>query len=651
MGRTGSTVRIKSPEKRARIGERIKLAATSAGMTLKDLAERVNVSPTLIYQYVRGITNVPAATLEGIAAATRVSLEFFDPDKDARSTFSLPAETGGEFEHVADKNRISLDLRHLQSLVAAYDDPRRNISALVTTLNQMLALARVTGDRKQEAYLLWRLGAVRNDTSEYDEAKQYLIQARDMFAELGLEEYRVMAVLDLAHAAAESGAVDAAIEYSREVSISGMKDMRWRALVNIGGLHYRQHDYEEALKSFTEAANALEDVDDHEREAVGLPYLMTHIANVARDTGHYEAALALWSRSLAQATEEKRADVFLESLLNAAQCCQLMGKISEAKHRLEQAVVLASFMFDDQNRLGVARALLADVMVALGSIDEAREHARSALRIASKVGGPRGMILSSLALAETCTAAGQYDDALGYVDDAIREAQRTRRPREQAQARNLRARICLQLARSDDSDAWIKETELEAQRALEVSRSIDASDEMMMANVTRGQCLQLLGDEAGAEEAAQQAIDLARHGATSLDRLLGDKRDQLPDVLKVPPIDIERLFSGRRLQIPAVEWQAHYLTGTLRARRLGPQAAFAAMREAADALGRLLTGLNADDARRFQNSHPEIAAVYEDLTRFALTDDDRMEARAVLQRADWLNRPGARELPPVAGAA
>jgi tetratricopeptide (TPR) repeat protein len=643
--RTRPAVRIKSPEKRARIGERIKLAATSAGLTLKELAEKANTAPALIYQYVRGITNVPPETLQAIAAVTKVSLEFFDPDKDTRSAFALPSET----EPPPDRERVVSDLRHLQQLAEAYDDPKRNLSALLSTLHEMLGSARALGDRRQEAYILWRLGVHRCETGEYEEARSHLIQARDMFAELGMEEYRVAVVQDLARAVAELGAIDAAIEYTREVASSGPRDMRWRALLNIGAFYYRQHNYEEALKAFSDAARALEEVEDPQREEEGVPYLMTHIADVAKDTGHYEAALALWTRSLAQATEEKRADVFLESLLNMAQCCQLMGKISEARQRLEQAIVLSSFMFDDQNRLGVARARLADVMAALGWLEEARENARSALRIATKVGGPRGMILSSMALAETCLAAGQYDDALSYVDDAIREAQRSRRPHELAQARNTRARICLQLAREDESGGWLREAGDEAQRALEVADRVDASREKMVAHLTIAQCRQLQGDETGAEEEVQKAIDIAQNGAVSLPRLMGDQTQNLPRLLKSPQIDIEKVFAGRALQLPAQEWQAHYLLGTLRAKRLGPDAAFVAMRDAAEALGRLLTGLTVEDARHFRQHHPEIAAVYEDLARFALTEADQQAARALLQSAQWLGVAGEHTLPALPG--
>jgi tetratricopeptide (TPR) repeat protein len=647
--RMKETVKIKSPEKRARIGERIKIAATSSGLTLKELAEKANTTPALIYQYVRGITNVPPDTLRGIAAATKVNIEFFDPDKDTRSAFALPAETDGEAELTPSRERVLADMRHLQQLADAHEEPRRNVSALLSTLHEMLSLARVSGDRKHEAYILWRLGVVRNETQEFEEARNLLIQARDIFEEQELPDYRVRVTFDLAQTAAETGAMETAIEYNREVVEHGDRDSRWRALVNMGGLYYRQHNYPEAMNAFVEAARALEAVDEQQRDSYGMPFLLSNVADVVQDTGHYEAALALWSRSLAQATEEKRAESFLEALLNIAQCCQLMGKVTEAKQRLEQAVVLASFMFDDQQRLGVARARLAEVMVALGSLEEAKDNARTALRIANRVGGARGMIVATLAFGETCLASGQYDDALAYADEAISESVRVRRQLESAQARNLRARVCLKLATENPNGEWLEQAETEARRALDIAEKIEANREVMAAHLTLARCRQLAGDEAGAEQEAHKAIEIGRTGAVGLSRLLGGKTSDLPPLLRSQPLNLEKLFAGRALQLPAIEWQAHYLQGSLQAKRLGPAAAFGAMRDAANALAKLLTGLSNEDALRFRDRNPEIAGVYEDLARYALTEADQQQAAALLETAGRIGIGGRQALPALTG--
>ena len=72
-------MKLNTPEKRARVGERIKISATQAGLSLKELATFVNVSPSVIYQYVRGIIMIPADTLEKIAAVTRQPTEWVVP--------------------------------------------------------------------------------------------------------------------------------------------------------------------------------------------------------------------------------------------------------------------------------------------------------------------------------------------------------------------------------------------------------------------------------------------------------------------------------------------------------------------------------------------------------------------------------------------
>lgn len=212
-------------------------------------------------------------------------------------------------------------------------------------------------------------------------------------------------------------------------------------------------------------------------------------------------------------------------------------------------------------------------------------------------------------------------------------AERAKRPREEVLARNVRARVALQMGhRNGDAETMRKALE-EARAAVALAEKIGARREELVARVTVAQCLWRSGLEGDAEEEAAKAVDLTRQGAVGLARLIGEDAEHLPEILRRAPLDLPNLFSGRGLTIPAVEWQAHYLQGTLRAKRLGPEAAFVAMRDAATALSRLLAGLTPDDALSFSKLHPQIASVYEDLSRCALTDADRNEARALLEGA------------------
>ncbi len=652
--------RLNTPEKRARVGERIKIAATQAGLTLKELSERAETTPALVYQYVRGITSVPPETLENIARVTRVHTDFFDPEKDARSSLALPTDAPvGEGQPLtrmttepATRARIQAELRHLHQLAEAQDFPKRNRPAYMATLEQMLSLARTLENRQQEAWVLWRLGCSYIEDNNLEEAKQTILVARELFADEGMEEYHAHATQDLAHALSNQGEFEAAEHYMEALVKSINRDVRWRALIMLGSLRYRQHDYEGALRYFGRAAEQLEDAEPETRDGEGMPRLMLHVADVVRATGHYEEAMMLWSRCLQQAAVERKADQFLESLMEIAQCCQIMGRISEAKQRLELAVVLASFLFEDEARLSVARAMLAEVLVAMGSLDEAKENARTSLRIANQVRGARQTILSTLALAETNLAAGQWEDALVYAQEALNEAKRTGRTREVAQAYELRARAhlrhheeALTAGASDEAQEALDKAFADGGLAYDLAARSESAREMAAARLTLARCSFRKGDEATAEREAREVLTMTQSGAVGLTRLLGNAAEQtLPALLRSPMLDLPALFTGRRLNLPSLEWQAHYLEGTVLAKRLGPDAAFSAMREAAKAIARLVSGLTQAEAATFQERHPEVKSVFQDLKRYAVTEAAKEESEALLESARWT---GPERFPPL----
>lgn len=617
------TFKLRSPEKRARVGERIKLAATSAGLSLKDLAEKSGTTPALIYQYVRGITNIPLDTLHSIAEVTKVGVEFFDPEKETRPG-------GGVVDSAAPKpapsERISADMRFLYKIADAQDSGRDS-RGLIDTLNQLLSLARASQDRRQEAYVLWRMGRAKYECQDYEEAKTYLSQAVRMFAELGQEEYRQIAALNLGCALMESGAMDAALEQAQEIINSGNADNRWLGYLNAGAVHYRRQQFADALRSFCEAARALEQVADADVIASGMPLLLTHLADVAKDTGHYESALRLLSRSIDQATEKRQADVYLESLLTMARCCQALGRLSDAKRQLEQAVVLAGFLFEDQNRLGIAKAMLAEIKLALGEIESAKELARSAVRISHRVGGPRGIALASLALAEIGIATGNFMDARDNADDAITEAQRAHRPHEQALARAARARACLGLAEQGIEGA-IHDAESEARRSVQVADQAGGVRERALTRLTLSKVLSAAGRQEQAEAILAEIVEILDTGATTLNDLLGENPD-VPMLLRSPSVDLDRVFTDNRVDAPQIEWQTRMLQGSFRP----SDKALEPLRAAAAALTRLLAGLTAEDAVRYGQANMDAEMLYQEFGRLAVTEEDKRQLRLLAERS------------------
>jgi tetratricopeptide (TPR) repeat protein len=465
------------------------------------------------------------------------------------------------------------------------------------------------------------------DAAQYEEAALHLNQAVWMFNEQGLEEHRQVAVLDLGAVQMETGAMDAALDRAREVAETGGPETRWLALLNAGAVHYRRQQFSDAVRSFCDAATALEEVGDADKITEGMPLLLTHLADVAKDTGHYESALKLLSKAVDQATEKRQPDVYMESLLTMAKCSQALGRLSDAKRQLEQAVVLAGFLFEDHNRLGVAKSMLAEILVALGELDAAKEQARSAVRIANRVGGPRGIALASLALACIALSSGQYSDARDHADDAIVESQRARRLHEQAMARSLKARASLGLA-AQGIEGMILDAESEARRAVQVADQSGAVRERALARLTLARVLSEASRGEQSEAILQEVVVLLQSGAASLEDLLGDS-PKIPMLLQSATVDLRRVFADSRVEAPQIEFETKVLQGRLP----GAGNALEPLRDAAAALTRLLAGLTAEDAVRYGKANPDTDVLYREFSRLAATDDDRRQLRLLADRA------------------
>ncbi|HEV2474734.1 MAG TPA: helix-turn-helix domain-containing protein, partial [Chthonomonadales bacterium] len=522
--------RLNTPEMRARVGERIKVAAAQAGLTLKLLAQSAGVTPGLVYQYVRGITAVPDDVLERIAAVTRVHIDFFNPEKDHRAGFTQPIESAAQVESESNRDpatraAIHAELRHLQALAAAQKHPKQDRAAYTESLLQMLALARTIQNRQQEGWILWMLGIARFEAGELDEARQNLLAARELFDQESMKEYSALAALDLARLLAEQGAFDAAEKYLQDLLPAAGATISWRTFISLASLRYRQYDFGGALTLLARAAEQIQTVDPEEKERDAMPLLITHLADVVRATGHPEQAMMLWSKCLNQAAQDRRADWFLEALMEVAACCQQLGRMSEARQRLELAVVLAGFLFEDEARLGIARSLLADVLTAMGNVEEGRSAARASQRIASKVRAARPTILAALAVAEASLASGQPEDALVYAQEALEEARRTKRTREVARAREVRARACLlqwdRRTRAQDSagaQSALAEAFSEASSALEMAQKAESVHDVIAARLSLARSAMARGSFSEADSEITEVLRLTGEGAIGLSR-------------------------------------------------------------------------------------------------------------------------------------
>ena len=649
--------KLNTPEKRARIGERIKVASTQAGMSLKELAMLSGTTPTLIYQYVRGIISPPQELIEKIAAITRVHTDFFDPDKEARSTLALRADQpnppGSPVSDYASEPgtlaRIKSEMDHLSLLRDAYLYSKRNLSAYVSTMDQMLGLARAVDNKAQEGWILWQLGKVRIEEHQLDEARSQIRQARKLFMEEGQDELFNLAAMDLAVALEMDGQLSEAKDCLEEAVKAASTDVKWRAYINLGGIYYRMHNNEAALRSFCQAAEQLELMDKSTRDGVGMLYLQISIAEIARGAGHQDEAVMLWNRCMQQATDARMTEHFLEALMNIARTYKDMGLLSEARQRIELAVVLAGFLIDDESRLSIARARLSELLLATGFIDDAKDSARIATRLAHKSRAAHPTIVAALTLAESNLATGQWRDALDYAQEALDEAHRTRRTSEVSNAKEIRARAyllsCEHYLNVKDykqaADA-LKKAYDEASSALEQAITSDTVKEQMAAYITLSRCCVMNNDEAQAEQHADAAIALSSTGAVSLSRILSNVATELPPMLKSPELDLASIFASRSVSLPRLEWQAQYLKGTLAAKRLGEEAGFAAMSQAAQLICSEMSTMTPVESSRFQQSNSEVRDVIASLRKFAITSEAKQEYDRIALKAPDLFAIGNR---------
>jgi tetratricopeptide (TPR) repeat protein len=625
---------------RAKIGERLKAACAQSGISLKKLAELIDVHQTVIYQYVRGIVAIPADTMQKIVERTGVTLDFVIGDIEAGpggSSSETQQDTGTrEAETPATAARLKLEMEHLKKLREAQLYPKRNRAGYMSTMEQMLALARATDHKKQEAWILWQIGRMRLDENNIDSAIETILTARRMFTQEGMGEYDDHAAMDLAAAYEQCGRLEEAKRVLQALVSSDLPEIQWRVQVSLGALHYKMHHNEEALECFCNAAEHIENLSENEREHEGLTFLMTAIAEIARAAGHQESAVLLWSQCMQRSTDDRMAGHFLEAIMGIAQPLQDMGKLTEARQRLELAVMLAGFLFDDDSRLSIARGLLADVLVTLGAIDDARDNARLAQKLAYRARGAQPTIISALSLAETSLAVDHWRDALDYSQEALDEAKRTSRTSEVSRARELRSRAMLRGAQSrhaagdaQGSAEMVNKAIAEAMAALDHAMRADAPKETMAAHLALAKCYAFKGDTSRAETEVQKALQLAEEGSVGLQRLTGNSRRELPELLKSGNLDLSAIFSSRSLYVPGLEWEAHYLNGCLLANRLGPEAAYDSMKQAANLVKQVLMTLPPTEASRYINFHAEVKGIFADLRRFATTDQQQAEVAEI----------------------
>ena len=116
MQEKSASENARTPERRSAIGSRLRANRTMRHLTLRELARRVGVSPSLISQIETGRSQPSVGTLYAIATELEVSVDdlLFDgddirPERRPGSRDDLGSSPGGPVQRAHNRRAISLD--------------------------------------------------------------------------------------------------------------------------------------------------------------------------------------------------------------------------------------------------------------------------------------------------------------------------------------------------------------------------------------------------------------------------------------------------------------------------------------------------------------------------------------------------------------
>ncbi len=640
--------KLNTPEKRARVGERIKVAATQAGLSLKDLAEQAAVPAATVYQYVRGITAIPEPLLERIATVTRVHRSFFDPDQDGRQALALPMDAAVQEGVVASVDaearvRLEIEYQKARAVVEAYRAPRAGRASYLSAIQRLLVLSRARDGGELPVKLLADIGRAQQEDTCLELAESSLQEALEL-AEGAYPEVWAQVILDMAECCLEQGAVADAERYLNKLAAVESSPLQWAALAQLGRLHTKNRDYSGAIGHFERAAQSVAAGGSGEQR-LAQRALTAGLAEIAWHTGHLEAARALWAVSARLAEALRDAPAYFEALVETARCEEASGNLTAARLSLEKAVTLAAFSPGLESRMVKALVLLMRIQFALGAKPAAHEQARRAYHLARKSDSPEDNIRGHLAMARSRLAAGHYDDSLEYAAEALAETLRSNHKADIAEARLIRASAWLRLHENSLGETGqtaprtLDKALAEAKAALAAAKESGSYPLLLESHLTIAELYQTMGRHAESNMEAAALLAIVDAGPTDLAPLLESGADSLAALIGTE-LEVLALFRGAmRVDLPLVEWRALALQGGLAAKRKEPEAAQSFFAYAAQVMSAIAGKLNPAEVEGYLELYPRaaLAAGYD--SRIGIGSAQRAGIQSMLNKI--IARPDA----------
>lgn len=623
-------MKISSPEKRARIGERIKMSAMSAGMTLKELAEGINLPVSLMYQYVRGITNVPPEVIESVATTTKLNMEFFDPDLDPRSSFYEATVHPDTLRTKAETSALSNQF--LDKLSAAYAESQRNVRGYMDVLQQKLSDARTRNDRMAEGEHLLSLGDFLAKVGNYEEARTYLDMACDVFQDLGVTQRLHAAQLSFARCLFEVGAVNAAVDYCDQIAKRGSVEHQIRASLLIAQLHIKRRKISDSLKATIQTTEIIEKSNEDTVES--RHGIRANLSAILNEYGHYDSALALCRMDAQDYMLDNDIISYVGVLLNIAQIQVIQGVYGDAINNLEKIITLSRFYPDIKSKCIIALNMLAAAYAGIGRSAEAKSEARTAMLSSGDNAEQYGPLIGYLALAKAHMEDQQFEDAISLADQTIRDAQRWRINCVVIPARIIRNQTMIRLQASK-SQAVDGQSLNEAVNILDAAQRNGSPFEILISRLNLAECLVQIGNLDEAEKEALGALDILDNGAIQIETALTGKKMDIPMMLREPLMNLAELMNNTKLNLPEIRWRVHLLIFKLLKQKGASDTELVEhLNKASEPLFDILRVLTPKDTDVYLNAHSEIVEAFTEYKKYVAEsmDDSSKELLVKAQR-------------------
>ncbi|MCW5937886.1 MAG: helix-turn-helix domain-containing protein [Fimbriimonadaceae bacterium] len=442
----------------AEIGRKLREAAKDAGLSLRDLGDKMGVSRPTIYAYASGALRMSPARLRQAAEVTGKSVAYFDPkdveDLDARSTSGQA-------------------LRLIDALMGPPDP-----SAAAKTALDAIEHSREAETPGIKAEFLRRAGVALASKGDYVEAVQHLESARALFQTADVQDKAASCAQTLGYCYIPLGHIEKARTCFEAAREHLPEDEKWKGQVSLAALAERVGDFATAESTLS----AL--LDDKDLDEKALTFVRANYASMVCTRGFWKSGQAQTETALEAAYRTGQTTQVAELMIQNGIALTHLGQFDEASLMLMRARDV-TFSLQDESRQTMVELATGMLFAAVGDENKAREMVMKGMAKAMRGQYRRSESLALLLQAEGALDRGDDFLAREYAVQAKGHSVAHHYPVAQVIADTVMAIAC---ARLGDVDA--------AETALIEAQTLAAKSE--------------LGEAAVRIEEARAAIALAK---------------------------------------------------------------------------------------------------------------------------------------------